>query len=288
MTFLLKSALTLSLPPAATAITILAIASLATKPKQWAFRSWLTGIALATGYAVGHRIVTGTLPLVPHSVEGWLPLSALLVAMLSALDHLPTLPTVLKTMWRLPVSVGAVAVLLLPAASLTIGAKIAWAIGLGMALTALWLAMDALAERQTGVLLPISWSTVATAGSAALFIAHTAAISQLAGVLAAVTGAAFAFGLWQRQWSWAKGAVSVVAVLLFGVTVNGVFYAELPLASATFLWLAAVAGWVRFAPISQRLPAWAQVAGQLSATIVGAGVAVGIAVLKIGLPTGGY
>ncbi len=249
---------------------------------------WLTGIVLTVGYVIGHWVATGTLPLVPHSAEEWLPLLALLAAIFSALDNLPTSPSVARTVWRLLVSIGAVAALLFPSAFLTIVAKIVWTIGLGIALTVLWLAMDALAERQTGALLPFVWSTVAAASSVALFVAHTAAISQLAGVLAAVTGTAFLFGLWQRQWSWAKGAVGVVAMLLFSITVNGTFYAELPFASTIFLWLAAISGWASSVLNGQRLPAWGQVAMQLVITVVFAGIAVGITVHKLGLPTSGY
>lgn len=288
MTFFLKSALTLSLPSAVVVLAGLAFALLAEKRGRQVLSRWLTGVALTVGYAVGHRIVTGTLSLVPHSAEDWLPLLALLAAIFSALDNLPNLPSVFKPMWRLLVSIGAIAVLLFPSAFLTTGAKIMWTIGLGIALTLLWLTMEALAERQTGALLPLAWSVVATASSVALFIAHTAAISQLSGVLAAITGAAFVFGLWQRQWSWAKGAVGVVAVLLLGVTVNGAFYAELPIASAVFLWLAAISGWTGSALDNQRLPAWGRVAVQLVITVVFASIAVGITVHKLGLPTGGY
>lgn len=288
MTFFAKSALALSLPSAFAALCVLAAAVGAARKGWQGLSRWLTGLAVAVGYAVGHRIVTGALSIVPHSAEEWLPLLALGAAVLSALDALPRASMGVQGAWRCVFGVAGVATLLVPSAILTPGAKMAWSVGLGAGLAACWIALDALGARQPGAVLPLAWALVATAGSAALFIAHTAAVSQLAGVLAAVTGTAFAFGLWQRQWSWAGGAAGAVTTLLFGVGVSGVFYAELPVAAAVALWLAAIAGWVRFVPACQRLPVWTQIAVQLGATAVLAGIAVGITVHKVGLPTGGY
>jgi hypothetical protein len=82
--------------------------------------------------------------------------------------------------------------------------------------------------------------------------------------------------------------MGVVTVLLFGAGINGAFYADLPIPSALFLWLAPLTGWLREHSSVQSWHPIAQIALQLAATVLLAAVGLGIAIRQIGLPTGGY
>jgi len=286
--FFIKSALVIGLPPAVSSLLILLVASLASKRGQLWLSRLLTGLAVAVGYSIGHRIATGTLTLVPHSSEQWLPLLGLAVGVLSAIENFPKLPKWLGLIWKYLLGFAGISALLLPSTVLTTTAKVAWIFALSIAATLVWSGLDAFAEREASPLLPFSWSLVAAMGSAALFIAHSAVLSQLSGVLAATLGGTFVFVALQRKWSLAKGAAGVFAILLFGIGVNGIFYADLPLFSAILIWLSPLASWVRTLIETKGLPAWAQVISQLSTTFILAACGVGFAVYKLGLPQGGY
>lgn len=288
MAFFLKSALTLSLPPFIVTFAILLASLFASKRELITLSRFLTALAIALGYAVGHRIATGSFALVPKSVEDWLPLMALFVAFVSLVENLPKLTFPLRSLLRLVFSVAAIAILLLPLAVLGFSAKLGWALALGFLLTLVWTGLDELAERKHEAVLPLALSLVTVVSSASLFISHSAQLSQLAGVLSAVLGSLFIFNLWQRQWSMAKGASGVVALILFSINVNGIFYANLPLLSAIFLWLAALSGLLRLLPFSAKLNIWLQFALQLTITLLLSVIGFGIAVYTHGLPTGGY
>lgn len=288
MAFFLKSALTLGLPPALVTFVGLLLAWLMARQERWSLSRWLTGFAIAVGYAVGHRLATGALPLLPSSAEHWLPLLAIMAAFLGILESLPKIPRFWRWLWRLLFGIAAIAMLLLPLPSLSPMGKAMWSIGLGILMAGIWTGLSGLAGRLTDASLPFAFAITAAINSAALFIAHTAAVSQLSGVLAATMGAAFVFVLWQRRWSLAGGVTGVMVTLLFGTGVNGAFYADLPIASAFFLWLAPLTGWLRQ---HRSLQAWhpiASIALQLVATILLAVIGLGIAIWRLGGPTGGY
>jgi uncharacterized membrane-anchored protein YitT (DUF2179 family) len=82
--------------------------------------------------------------------------------------------------------------------------------------------------------------------------------------------------------------MGVVTVLLFGVGINGIFYADLPIPSALFLWLAPLTGWLRLYRSVQSWHPIASIALQLIATTLFAAIGLGIAIRQLGLPTGGY
>jgi len=288
MAFFLKSALTLGLPPALVTFVGLLLAWLMARQERWFLSRWLTGFAIAVGYATGHRLATGTLPLLPSSAEHWLPLSAMMAAFLGILESLPSIPRFWRWLWRLLFGIAAVTVLLLPLPSLPPTGKAIWSVGLGVLMAAVWTGVNGLAGRVTDAALPIALAITAAINSAALLIAHTATVSQLSGVLAAAMGSTCAFVLWQRRWSLAGGATGVMVTLLFGTGVNGAFYADLPIASALFLWLAPLTGWLREHPFLQAWHPIASIALQLVATTLLAAIGLSIAIWQLGGPTGGY
>ncbi len=288
MTFFLQSALALGLPPAVVTFIGLVLAWGAAKRERRFVSRCLTGFAVAFGYAVGHRIATGALPFMPSSAEHWLPLLALMAALLGILESLPNIPRFWRWLWRLLFGIVAVTVLLLPLPSLSPTGKAIGSVGLGVLMAAVWTGLNGLAGRVTDASLPIALAITAAINSVALLIAHTAIVSQLSGVLAATMGAAFVFVLWQRRWSLLGGAMGVVTVLLFGAGINGIFYADLPIPSALFLWLAPLTGWLRLYRSVQSWHPIASIALQLIATTLFAAIGLGIAIRQLGLPTGGY
>lgn len=85
-----------------------------------------------------------------------------------------------------------------------------------------------------------------------------------------------------------KSASGVFVLLLFGINVSGMFYADLPLMSAIFFWLAPLSGWVFILPFSENFPFRSQVALRVATSLLLAFVGVIVAILKNGLPTSGY
>ncbi len=288
MAFLIKSALLLSLLPFVATFLISLFATLASKRGFVNLSKFLTALAIAVGYAIGHKIATGSLEFIPKSVENWLPILALVASMLGLFENLPKIVSPVRLFLRLILGLIAIAVLLMPLAFLSAPAKLGWVIALGILLATLWTGLDELSEKRTDAVLPLSLSLIAAVNSAALFISHSAKLSQLSGVLASVVGAIFIFCLWQKGWSMAKGASGVFVSLLFGINVISMFYANLPLLSAIFLWLAPLSGWIRISPFNQKLHLWLQVALQIAVSLLLAFIGVGIAVFTHGLPSGGY
>ncbi len=288
MAFFVKSALILGLSPAILTLALLSLALWASKRGKRGLSRWVTGAAIATGYVLGHRIATGSLTLIPHSSEQWLPLLALASLLLNLIDLVPLTPVWAKLTWRTLLGFAVSGVLLFPATFLTASTKVAWVLGLGILFAVVCFCLDALAEMEPRAWLPFTWSLVAMAGSASFLIAHSAIVSQLSGVLASVSGATFIFAAWRRNWSLAKGATTVFVVLSFGLGINSAFYADLPVASAILLWLAPLAGWIKFVPLVMRLPNWVQTLVSICAVLLVAALGIGFTIYKLGLPESGY
>jgi hypothetical protein len=288
MAFFAKSALILGLPPAILTLSLLSLALWASKRGKRELSRWITGAAIAVGYVLGHRIATGLLTLIPHSSEQWLPLLALTSLFLSLIDLVPRVPVWARLTWRTLLGLAVSGALLFPVTFLTASAKVAWVLSLGILFSVVCFCLDALAEREPKAWLPFTWSLVAMAGSASFLIAHSAIVSQLSGVLASVSGATFIFAAWRKDWSVDKSATAVFATILFGLGINGAFYADLPIISAILLWLSLLAGWIRFVPFVRQLPNWAQTIASICVALLIAALGVGFAVHKLGLPSGGY
>lgn len=288
MAFFLKSALTLGLLPALVTFVGLLLAWGAARQERGFVSRCLTGFAIAFGYAVGHRIATGALLFLPSSSEHWLPPLALVAALLGTFESLPNIPRFWCWLWRLLFGIATVAALLWPLPSLSPIGKAMWSVSLGILMTVVWTGLNGLAGRIADASFPLALAITAAISSATLLIAHTATVSQLLGVLAATMGAAFVFVLWHRHWSLAGGATGVIVALLFGAGINGAFYADLPLASAFFLWLAPLMGWLRGHRSIQGWHPIVSIALQLVATTLFAAIGLGIAIWQLGGPTGGY
>ncbi len=247
---------------------------------------WANGIIVAVGYCIGHALAQGLPSSLPATTAEWLPLLSLAAALLSIVDAKWQPPSLwVKGLWRLAFSLVVSWLLVFPARSfLGVGKAIAWVVVVAVLMALVWTVLHWQAERQTGAMVPFAMTMLSFAASASLVIGHTAAISQLAGVLAAVMGATFVLGLLNLSFSVASGITAVFVTLLVGTVTDGMFFAHLPAFTGLVLIAAPMALTVANLPAISRLPRWQQRAAQLFALLLPLIVGVGWAIYQLGLP----
>ena len=112
-----------------------------------------------------------------------------------------------------------------------------WVVGLGALTLVFFLVLDTLTGRLSGVSSPPILLIVTLGSSVVLVLSGSALLGQLAGILASALGASLITAWWQpkliprldrdvRFAPLAGEGVTVVAVLLVGLWLNGYFYAE--------------------------------------------------------------
>ena len=142
-----------------------------------------------------------------------------------------------------------------------------WVVGLGALTLVFFLVLDTLTGRLSGVSSPPILLIVTLGSSVVLVLSGSALLGQLAGILASALGASLITAWWQpkliprldrdvRFAPLAGEGVTVVAVLLVGLWLNGYFYAEVPATSALLLGTAPAAAWIRWLAPVQRLEGW--------------------------------
>ncbi len=247
---------------------------------------WLSGWVIALSYLVGHSFARGFPSLPPVESAQWLFLlviGAALAGTLDALGH--RAPLRAQIAWRLVFCAITVALLVAPARSYLGPTKTAtWVVVLSLLSAAVWTALNLQAQRQAGAGLPFVLSLISLAASAALIIGHTAAISQLAGIVASLMGSAFVVGLLQPSFSLANGVVAVFVILLVGTTAIGMFFADLPAVTGLLVIVSPLATGVASAPFVTMRPNWQQFLLQLLAVSLPLLVGIGFAVYQLGLP----
>lgn len=262
---------------------------------------WGLAIGLALGYGVGHAFVRewlkgprlqeawsalkvwkfgeGEFPLFPSGMVDWIPWLAGAALIIGVLDGIQPVPGWAKWENRLFLTVLTLG-LLLPLFlngtwEFVQGAK--WAGGLGLAVLAFWAVIDARATR-IGASMPLILLLMAIALSISQTVSGLSIkMGSLGGVLSGALG-----GIWVVSWmspriALARAAVPVFVVIYAGSIFCGVFYHELPMASAIALALAPMATLVdRIGPVT-RLSPWKVAAIRTAALIVPLGVAVAVA-----------
>lgn len=153
-----------------------------------------------------------------------------------------------------------------------------WLAGLTAATVITWASLEKLSERRSGMTLPLAlWLTCAL-GAGSLALAGSTFLGQLAGALAAVFGVAAVIAFWVPGFSLSSGAVTAFVLLFSGLLWQGLFFAELPLASGPFLLLAPLAAWVGELPPLAHRPHWKATALPLAAVALTAAIGLAIAV----------
>jgi hypothetical protein len=110
-----------------------------------------------------------------------------------------------------------------------------WVACLAAAMLLLAAFLDATAQRDASVSLPLILAIVAGGTGAALMLSGSMLLGQLAIVLAATFGAIVVVGLLLPRATKARGIAPGAVTLLFGLWLSGYFFAELPPASALLL-----------------------------------------------------
>jgi hypothetical protein len=115
------------------------------------------------------------------------------------------------------------------------GTALLWLATLGAGVFALWSLLDRQADTIVGIWVPLAFVVLAAGSAGVLALSGSALLGQLAGVLAAMAGAAALTAFLWKGVSIARGAVPVFVLILLGLWIAGYFYAEVPLASVLLL-----------------------------------------------------
>ena len=231
--------------------------------------TWGGPTAIGFGYVVGHVGTIGFPPFPAIEATQWLLYFGFAGILLGLLESRSRGHTLVRWGGRLLFS-GFIPWLLLHATLKyrwgTIEGMM-WVVGLGALTLVFFLVLDTLTGRLSGVSSPLILLIVTLGSSVVLVLSGSALLGQLAGILASALGASLITAWWQpkliprldrdvRFAPLAGEGVTVVAVLLVGLWLNGYFYAEVPATSALLLGTAPAAAWIRWLAPVQRLEGW--------------------------------
>lgn len=232
--------------PAAVSLVAMLLAHIPLR-RDRATQPWGPALAIAGAFAAAFVGLRGRPPFPPRDAQTWLVYLGA-VAVLIAVAATVTA----KSRWRWGVML----------ASIVLIAATVWFIGrmqipiigwrdflMRMAVIAgcmvvWWLLMDRLAARSKGVAVPLVLTLMASVAALALVNAHSLFLGQLAGASAAALGAIALAGFWFRKLSIARGGVLTLTVVLLGVILAGHFFADLSMLDLILLAAAPLAAWV--------------------------------------------
>lgn len=248
---------------------------------------WSGAVAFTVGYLIAHFVAFGMPSFPPTDATQWLAYLTIAAMVVGLVESFWQAPLWARGVWRWGFSGLVLWLLLRSVVEYTWGVPkgLVWLLALSIVMLMFWTALDALAERVKGALLSVLLFITLLGSSIALMLGRSASISQLCGSVTAMTIVSAIVGWQQHNFTLAKGAVSVLTVLLFGFWLNGVFYAYLPMVTAVLLMLSPMAGWLGQTPTMRRLPAWQSVSVQILVALSLVVVANIIAVRLMGLPT---
>jgi hypothetical protein len=198
-------------------------------------------IALGAGYLTGHARALGPPSFPPTDTTQWLFYVVVLsIAIGAFLGFVPR--------WRLALAAIPIPVLLgttlrpMWTYHWGVGEAVVWGAGLMAALLLVWLTQDRLASVSDGPQQALVFLWTALAASAVLALSATALLAMLAAAGAACLGVLALFSLFSRVP--AAGWQLVAVVVVGGLLLNGLFYAQLSGWNALFLALAPSAAWL--------------------------------------------
>ncbi|PCJ61001.1 MAG: hypothetical protein COA73_07855 [Candidatus Hydrogenedentota bacterium] len=195
---------------------------------------WGGALALGTGIIAGYIALLGVPPLKPSQAVDWLPYMSA-VAVIGGVG---------QPWWGRKWFTFIPVLFLLAAIVLSIqlqnkiryswdGIEIAiWIGGLAGAVSLVGWNLERVADRRTGVSMPLAMWTWCAMGSVLLVLSGSALLGQIMGGLAAVFGAAVVLAWWNKGFTLTQGAMSVLALLYGSLLAQGYFYAETPMVSA--------------------------------------------------------
>jgi hypothetical protein len=151
--------------------------------------------------------------------------------------------------------------------------------GLVLILLFVWANLEALASRRSTAVLGPSLVVVAASAGAALLLSGYLVLGKLSGGLAAALGAVWILSCWMPDRSLSRGGVPVLFTAFAALLIVGNVYSEMPLPAPSAYLLAAspLAAWIGSIGPVRRLASWQVTLLIVVATLVPAGVAVGLA-----------
>lgn len=182
-------------------------------------------------------MATGAFPFDFSSPEHLVPLLGLIASFYSIVAHWMSKRFWLSFAIRTVIGTAVAAALIYQSQTVPILGKALRCIAFGVSFAVVWSVLEALSEVQHPSLFSVNLLICAAFTSAAVFVAHTAVVSQMVAVFASVCAASFVFYLWMRDAKFSGGMVAVSTVLIFGFIINGLFYADLPVLSAFFAFI---------------------------------------------------
>jgi hypothetical protein len=207
-------------------------------------------LAVGLGFLVGHVGWYGGLPRLPPHDSSQALFYVALVALAGGLVDAAVARPWVRLPVRLACGAGAVWLVLRNlVARMETGQAWTTVGGLGLAIAAVWSAVDPWARRRPGASGAAVLYVVATSAAAAIALSGSALVGQFGGVAAACLGAALVFAWMRPQHSLAGGGVGAVTVLVGVLLVSGVFLSELSSAVAWTIGAAPLLVWV-----SERVP----------------------------------
>jgi hypothetical protein len=192
---------------------------------------WAGAVGVAGGYVAGQAAALGWPPFPPLAAAEKLFFLTVAVGVLGALAAPRPRPVVLRATLHGVLLIAAWVLLLLPLVRSAWGWDEAagWLLGLGAAGFVFWLSLEAMSVPPAGVLSGLTLPVVALGTAVVLHWSGSDKLAQLGLVLAAALGPGVVGGRLLPD----RGAATVVAVVLPGLWLIGLFYSEAP-------WLALV------------------------------------------------
>jgi hypothetical protein len=238
-------------------------------------------VALALGAAVlAARLGTAPLPrqFPPIDVTDWIPVIVLVAMLLGLCESLRPSPAWARWENRVLLALLVLRLILgpLPDVDWTTRANLTWLAGLLVASLAAWANVDALAARRPTA--PLGASLVITIASTALalLLSGTLVLAQIGAALAAALGAVYLVSWRLPAGSLAPGGTPVLVATCSALLIEGHVYAGLAPAAAVLLASAPFGAWLGSAGPARRLAPWQATLLGLVASLVPAGVAVGL------------
>lgn len=221
-------------------------------------RRWGVALSLGAAYAVGHVVLLGDPEFPPTQVEDWSVPLALAAALVGACISHPRAGDSLAWVGRLLLTFGILNAVLTPLISQWDALRVFYSVQAILALILIvWASLDELAERVTGVTVPLTLTLTAAAAAYLPVLGGAHPLGQRLGVLMLVMLAAAAMALFRRSMSLARGGVAVYVTVLSSLLLCCVFYGDdVPMVAALTIALTPLLAWVRASPTLSSMRPW--------------------------------
>jgi hypothetical protein len=273
---------TVALPAAWSAVVIL----IAWRP--WRPNSPTTGGFWAAPVGLAGSLILsfvgasgGRLPVPPIQVTDWLPYIAAAAAAIGVVDATVQIPRGVR--WAIGCACIAAATWLLirplPAETHSLSTKLGWLAMRVVIWGGWWILIDGLAGENPGISVPRDLLIVTAASALVLMMSGSKLLGLLGGSVAASLAVFVGVALFARL-SIARGGALVLATLISGLLICGLFYASLKSSNAVLLLLATVLTVATRFPPLKNLASWKRHSAQIALVAIPAGLAVALAAVE--------